>query len=113
MPKSKITHSLTPEAAARLQELADARGVCRSVALEALIMDPGARGVLEDADIEDPQEIWLIEWQGRTQSAVAWAKELGISPSTVKYRLRAGHDAETALRTDGIQGEFSGRFSGQ
>jgi hypothetical protein len=50
----------------------------------------------------------MLHFQGRTQSAAAWAAELGISPHTVNYRLRAGLPIERVLFVGRLPSECSG-----
>lgn len=40
-----------------------------------------------------------VEYQGKTQTASEWAREVGLEIKTLQYRLRVGWDAEKALTT--------------
>ena len=41
----------------------------------------------------------IIEFQGKSQSLQEWADELGISESTIRWRLNKGYSTEKALTT--------------
>jgi hypothetical protein len=50
-----------------------------------------------------------VTWQGRTQTAKAWAKELDIEPRKISERLRRGWSVERALTTPCPRGYERGR----
>ena len=41
----------------------------------------------------------ILEFQGKSQSLQEWADELGISESTIRWRLNKGYSTEKALTT--------------
>jgi hypothetical protein len=41
----------------------------------------------------------LVSFDGREQCAAAWAREMGLDASTVRFRLRSGWSVERALTT--------------
>ena len=40
----------------------------------------------------------LVTFNGRTQTVATWARELGVDPNVIRYRLRAGWPVEKALQ---------------
>lgn len=102
-----ILLTLTPEGAAALDQLSEQTGLSRSKIVSALAQAEEAGEILKRDD-PDPG-VWLIEYAGKIQSARAWALELGISPNTLRYRLKQGHDLKDVFSTCGLQHKFSGR----
>ena len=43
----------------------------------------------------------MLTWEGKTQSMVAWAEELGLSYGAMKQRYAAGKPVETILKKQG------------
>ncbi len=69
----------------------------------------GPRLIDPDGDFEPANTKWAdtraqrtLSRGGRTQSVAAWARELGVSPSTLRARLRDGWTAEDVL-TRGVR----------
>lgn len=45
----------------------------------------------------DKSDSHMVTYQGRTQNVTAWARELGIKPNTLEYRLLRGWSVEEAF----------------
>ena len=48
----------------------------------------------------------LIEWNGKSQTATEWARELNLNQNSLAYRLRQGWSAERALTTPMLKREI-------
>jgi hypothetical protein len=46
---------------------------------------------------QNKRNVILLTYQGKTQSATAWAKELGIGKDTVRQRFHKGWGTEECL----------------
>lgn len=96
--RRQLALTLPAEALATLDAESARTGLPRSRIVEILLRQPDVAAII-DGDDSDPGR-WLVEHDGRTQSAEAWARELGIPAVTIRHRLRMGWPTEKVLSTE-------------
>jgi hypothetical protein len=71
------------------------------------------RWATAEEQAENRKTTRLIKWNGKTQSIVNWAKELGINKNVIKSRLTLGWSVDRSFSTPVRQSERRVEFNGK